>query len=190
VSLVREIFIEPMPPPSERGISLGSAFDAWFARACHRDPWKRFETATAQVTALSEALGVHPGERLLADSAIPVSSASQASPRRRMLRPAVAVAVSVTTAAAAVAVGTMLAAGIRGASLAAPPAEAPASVENETPLPAPQALLPGAASLDSSADSLAVPALSLAPPPPATSVKGRSVPAKPIRAPDPFGDQH
>jgi serine/threonine-protein kinase len=53
-----QILTDPMPPPSERGSTLGPAFDAWFSRACNRDPAHRFSTADQQVEALAEALGV------------------------------------------------------------------------------------------------------------------------------------
>jgi uncharacterized protein HemX len=42
----------PMPVPSQIQPSLPRAFDAWFARACSRDPKKRF----ASVVELSDAL--------------------------------------------------------------------------------------------------------------------------------------
>jgi serine/threonine-protein kinase len=40
------------------GCDRGAAFDAWFARACAREPERRFETAAQQVDALADALGV------------------------------------------------------------------------------------------------------------------------------------
>jgi serine/threonine protein kinase len=58
VPLAREVCTHPMPPPSTRGSTLGLAFDVWFARACHRDVARRFETAGAQVEALALALNV------------------------------------------------------------------------------------------------------------------------------------
>jgi hypothetical protein len=45
-------------PPSERGCRLGPAFDAWFLKACHRDPGQRFASAGEQIEALAAALGV------------------------------------------------------------------------------------------------------------------------------------
>jgi serine/threonine-protein kinase len=56
-ALVRQLLVEPMPPPSERGSSLGPAFDAWFLRACHRDPSERFASCDQQIEALAAALG-------------------------------------------------------------------------------------------------------------------------------------
>ena len=55
--LLAQILVEPTPPPSERGSTLGSAFDAWFLRACDRDPNKRFGSAGEQMEALAVALG-------------------------------------------------------------------------------------------------------------------------------------
>src|SRR5580658_4800706 len=59
-----QILTDPMPPPSERGSTLGPAFDAWFSRACNRDPAHRFSTADQQVEALAEALGVAEPPRM------------------------------------------------------------------------------------------------------------------------------
>ena len=57
VQLLAQILAEPMPPASERGANLGPEFDAWFAKACDRDPQKRFASAEEQVQALAQALG-------------------------------------------------------------------------------------------------------------------------------------
>jgi serine/threonine-protein kinase len=56
--LVAQIAYEPMPRASERGMALGSRFDAWFARCCAREVEERFERASEAVQRLSEALGV------------------------------------------------------------------------------------------------------------------------------------
>jgi serine/threonine protein kinase len=82
VPLVKEICILRMPKPSDRGCTLGPAFDAWFARACHRDPKARFDRATAQVEALAMALSVPDTARL--SSVPPV--AVERPPRSRDLR--------------------------------------------------------------------------------------------------------
>jgi serine/threonine-protein kinase len=55
--LLSQILVAPMAAPSERGATFGAAFDAWFLRACHRDPDKRFASAYEQVEALAVALG-------------------------------------------------------------------------------------------------------------------------------------
>jgi eukaryotic-like serine/threonine-protein kinase len=77
VQLVREICMLPMDPPSKRGSTLGSGFDVWFARACHRDPRERFESAVAQVDALERALGVEAQGRISSASAGVVVRASR-----------------------------------------------------------------------------------------------------------------
>jgi eukaryotic-like serine/threonine-protein kinase len=59
-----QILTDPMPPPSERGSTLGPAFDAWFFRACNRVPAHRFSTADQQIEALAEALGVPEQARM------------------------------------------------------------------------------------------------------------------------------
>jgi serine/threonine protein kinase len=56
--LMVQILAEPMPPASERGSTFGPAFDAWFERACDRDPDKRFASAKEQIDALAVALNV------------------------------------------------------------------------------------------------------------------------------------
>lgn len=47
-----------LQPPSARGARLGAAFDAWFLKACHRDPQRRFASASEQIEALAAALGI------------------------------------------------------------------------------------------------------------------------------------
>jgi serine/threonine-protein kinase len=58
--LLAQILVEPMPPPSTRGSTLGPAFDEWFSRACNRDPAQRFPSARAQVESLAVVLGLPP----------------------------------------------------------------------------------------------------------------------------------
>jgi serine/threonine protein kinase len=47
-----------LEPPKDRGSRFGDAFDAWFLKACHRDPGQRFPSASDQVEALAAALGL------------------------------------------------------------------------------------------------------------------------------------
>jgi serine/threonine-protein kinase len=68
VQLLAQILVEPMPPASERGSTLGPAFDAWFLRACDRDTNNRFPSAREQVEALAGALGL-PEQARMSDSA-------------------------------------------------------------------------------------------------------------------------
>jgi len=54
--LVLQICIREIPVPSEYG-SVPLGFDAWFARACARDPDARFQSARELTDALREVLG-------------------------------------------------------------------------------------------------------------------------------------
>ncbi len=61
--LLAQILVDPMPLASERGSTLGPAFDAWFVRACHRNASERFAAADEQVDALAVALGLPEAPR-------------------------------------------------------------------------------------------------------------------------------
>ncbi|MCC6526663.1 MAG: serine/threonine protein kinase, partial [Polyangiaceae bacterium] len=56
--LIAQIAYEPMPVASTRGVDLGAAFDAWFAKCCARDIAERFTGAGEAVRELGRALGV------------------------------------------------------------------------------------------------------------------------------------
>jgi serine/threonine-protein kinase len=56
--LYAKILAEPIPRPSERGSTLGAAFDAWFARCVAREIGERFRTTGEAAGALAEALGI------------------------------------------------------------------------------------------------------------------------------------
>jgi len=58
INVLAQLLHEPMRVPSERHPDLGAAFDAWFARACHRNPEERFGSAAEQVEALAVALAL------------------------------------------------------------------------------------------------------------------------------------
>jgi serine/threonine-protein kinase len=75
--LLAQILAEPMPPASERGATFGPEFDAWFRRACDRDPEKRFASASEQVEALAVALGLP--EAAIPSHATPVRAPQRAS---------------------------------------------------------------------------------------------------------------
>jgi serine/threonine protein kinase/CheY-like chemotaxis protein len=51
----RRLCDEPYPIPSTLNPALGAAFDAWFARACNRNPAERFQTASALAYGLAAA---------------------------------------------------------------------------------------------------------------------------------------
>ena len=53
--LIRIATAEP-PPPSRKRPSLPKSFDAWFAKACHRDPKKRFANAKEMAEALARVV--------------------------------------------------------------------------------------------------------------------------------------
>jgi serine/threonine protein kinase len=61
MSILAEVIHGAPTAPSARNPSLGEAFDAWFMQACHRDPERRFPSASQQVEALAEALGLPAG---------------------------------------------------------------------------------------------------------------------------------
>ena len=61
IEIVAQLLHQPLRRPSLRHPELGGAFDTWFARACHRDPEKRFPSASDQVDALAEIWGLAGG---------------------------------------------------------------------------------------------------------------------------------
>jgi serine/threonine-protein kinase len=65
--LVLTICVRDLPVPSDVApVPLG--FDAWFAKACNRDPELRFQTARELSEALREALGLDPKDSATFDS--------------------------------------------------------------------------------------------------------------------------
>jgi serine/threonine protein kinase len=56
--ILAQLLHEAMRRPSQLHPELGPAFDAWFARACHRDPEARFPSAGEQIEALAAALSL------------------------------------------------------------------------------------------------------------------------------------
>jgi serine/threonine-protein kinase len=56
--IVLKVCAEPMPVPSKYNTRLPPGFDAWFARACARDPMKRFQSAGEMADALAKVCGV------------------------------------------------------------------------------------------------------------------------------------
>ena len=62
--VLAQIIYEPILPPSQRGLALGDAFDAWFLRSCCRDRDGRFQRCGEQIHALVEALGGVVPERV------------------------------------------------------------------------------------------------------------------------------
>ena len=56
--IVLKVCASPMPAPSQINPDVPPGFDAWFARACSRDPPKRFQTAEELAQALAGVCGI------------------------------------------------------------------------------------------------------------------------------------
>lgn len=61
MSVLGQLLHGQLEPPSQRGSRFGAPFDGWFLKACDRDPERRFASASEQIEALSEALGLPRG---------------------------------------------------------------------------------------------------------------------------------
>ncbi len=55
--IVLKVCAAPLPIPSKIHPSIPAGFDAWFARACNRDPTKRFQSADELAEALANVCG-------------------------------------------------------------------------------------------------------------------------------------
>jgi serine/threonine protein kinase len=55
--IVLKVCAAPLPVPSRINPNVPAGFDAWFARACHRDPTKRFQSADELAEALANVCG-------------------------------------------------------------------------------------------------------------------------------------
>ena len=62
-ALIGQICYDPMHPPSAVAPHLGQRFDAWFAKACNRDPDRRYPNANQLVLELAGSLGVSVPQR-------------------------------------------------------------------------------------------------------------------------------
>jgi serine/threonine protein kinase len=56
--IVLKVCAAPMPAPSKVNATVPRGFDAWFARACSRDPAKRFQTPDELAQALASVCGL------------------------------------------------------------------------------------------------------------------------------------
>jgi eukaryotic-like serine/threonine-protein kinase len=56
--IVLKVCASPIPAPSQVNPGVPPGFDAWFARACSRDPGKRFQTADELAQALAGVCGI------------------------------------------------------------------------------------------------------------------------------------
>ena len=55
--IVLKVCASPLPVPSQLNPDVPSGFDTWFARACSRDPQKRFQSATELAESLANVCG-------------------------------------------------------------------------------------------------------------------------------------
>ncbi|MBE7483310.1 MAG: serine/threonine protein kinase [Polyangiaceae bacterium] len=95
--LIHQIVYEPLAPPSARGVDLGPAFDAWFARSCARDPADRWPSVGEQVEALAQAvLGVEPQLAPSAIERIGVETTLAVTPGERSAPPVDAIRANAT----------------------------------------------------------------------------------------------
>ena len=192
--ILGELLYGELQPPSARGAPFGAAFDAWFLKACARDPEQRFPSAAQQIEELSAALGLRDGAS--PDVATPVAKKRAPRPRRRI---AAAVFVSAGLAASVVAIVLHRRPVTRPANAPLPPPVAQDSAAPQLARPAPPQA-PGAPAW-SPADVIARgPKKAQAPrrpPSAATSVGGEHPGAAPAtapgkeqpKAPDPYADQ-
>lgn len=77
--LIGQICFQPLPPASQRGSTLGPAFDRWFERSCTRDAKARWPSVGAQIAALADALSVPAQTLQAADAPASLVSALRAS---------------------------------------------------------------------------------------------------------------
>jgi serine/threonine-protein kinase len=56
--IVLKVCASPIPVPSRTNPKVPAGFDAWFARACARDPAKRFQKAEELAQALASVCGL------------------------------------------------------------------------------------------------------------------------------------
>ena len=57
--IVLKVCAAPMPVPSQLNPRVPPTFDAWFAKACAREPSRRFQSAKEAADALESAFGLH-----------------------------------------------------------------------------------------------------------------------------------
>jgi serine/threonine-protein kinase len=78
--LLIKISMGEMPVPSKAHAELVPAFDAWFARACDRDPARRFASARDLAESLARVAGMSTDTPSAADSTQPRQSTAQKRP--------------------------------------------------------------------------------------------------------------
>jgi serine/threonine-protein kinase len=56
--IVLKVCVEPLPAPSKWNPDVPEGLDAWFSRACHREPAKRFQTVEEMTDSLAKVCGL------------------------------------------------------------------------------------------------------------------------------------
>lgn len=56
--IVLKVCVEPLPLPSKLNPNVPEGVDAWFLRACHREPAKRFQTVQEMADSLAKVCGL------------------------------------------------------------------------------------------------------------------------------------
>ncbi|MEP6653387.1 MAG: serine/threonine-protein kinase [Myxococcales bacterium] len=129
LSILGQLLHDPLEPPSRRHPGFGDAFDAWFLRACHREPQARFASAAEQIEQLSAALG-------LPTIALPVAPEPVGENSPRLSRRAVAAVLVSAGLAAAVVAGVLLSRRSTDRPPAAPTRSVPSESSASPPPPA------------------------------------------------------
>ncbi|MEJ7735591.1 MAG: protein kinase [Polyangiaceae bacterium] len=80
--LLIKITLGEAPVPSKAHPGIPAGFDAWFAKACHRDAKRRFETAREQADALAKLAGVVTEEESTRHAVAEMLAAAKPPPRR------------------------------------------------------------------------------------------------------------
>jgi serine/threonine-protein kinase len=180
-TLVLDICSRPLPVPSQHG-AVPAEFDAWFGRACARDPAARFPSArdaAAELRRICEARGLANEEKqppALPDEGVRtklVPPAAAPKPKRKVIALAVA---------GAAAVGAIVFAVARPGAQA-PPAPAPIAAPVTPPAPAPVPPPPVAPVKTVEPPPAAVEAREPTPPAPAALTPEASKPAAPASRP-------
>jgi serine/threonine-protein kinase len=121
MSVLAQLLHSPLELPSVRHPGFGAAFDAWFLKACHRDPEQRFGSAEEQIEQLSVALGL--------SSAVPTERGPAGNESRPRSRRGIVVAVSVVAGLG------LAAAAVLGTSSSRRPAPSPSAARPEVLAP-------------------------------------------------------
>lgn len=132
--MLLDILNEPLRTPSEKGHSLGVAFDQWFLKACDPNPQGRFASVGEQVESLAAALGVSRGS-----AAPPSSVRDPAEPPRASWAPRTRTEVGISPesvgSTSSLRPTTMATTGANGWKLETIPTLSGADVQDASPTP-------------------------------------------------------